>query len=352
MYNPYIRAKKHNKIKTANKTTTNLSIFFDMDDFYNLKLNINKELSSQRLDKALSSNLENYSRTQIKTLILSGNVFKNDIQIKDPSYITKENDKFSINIFIKKDTKHHSEEIDLNIVYEDEDLIIINKPPNLVMHPAPGNESGTLVNALIHYTNNNLSNVNDNSRPGIIHRLDKDTSGILVVAKNNEAHVNLSNQFKNHSISRRYKAIVWGVPDNQKIEGYIERNKKNRKKMSLNNKGFGKFSKTNIKLEKSFGIASMVDCLLHTGRTHQIRLHLTSKNSPIVGDKIYGKSKINQFSKDKKTFNRFMILKNFERQALHAYHLGFNHPKTNKWMEFDVDLPEDFKNLINLIVRY
>ena len=166
------------------------------------------------------------------------------------------------------------------------------------MHPAPGNESGTLVNALMHYTNNQLSNLDDNSRPGIVHRLDKDTSGILVVAKNNNVHINLAEQFKEHTISRRYKAIVWGTPYNQSIEGYIERNKKNRKKMSLNNKGFGKYSKTDIKLEKTFGIASLVDCHLHTGRTHQIRLHLTSKNSPIIGDKIYGKSKINQFGRD------------------------------------------------------
>ncbi len=323
-----------------------------MSDFYNLKLNINKELSLQRLDKAISSSLGNYSRTQIKTLILSGNVIKGDTQIKDPSYITKENENFTINIFIKKEIKHQPEDINLNIVYEDEDLLVINKPPNLVMHPAPGNESGTLVNALMHYTKNNLSTLNDNSRPGIVHRLDKDTSGILVIAKKNEIHMKLSDQFKDHSITRKYKAIVWGTPDSQQIEGYIERNKKNRKKMSLNTKGFGKYSKTNIKLEKSFGIASVVDCVLHTGRTHQIRLHLTSKNSPIVGDKIYGKSKINQYGKDKKTFNKFMILKNFERQALHAYHLGFEHPSSKKRMNFDVDLPEDFNNLIELLVKY
>ena len=323
-----------------------------MNEFYNLKLTINKQLSSQRLDKVLVSKLEGYSRTQIKTLILNGNVYLDDKKIKDPSYITKENENYFINIILKQETKHSAENIDLNIIFEDEDLIVINKPPNLVMHPAPGNESGTLVNALMHYTNNQLSNLDDNSRPGIVHRLDKDTSGILVVAKNNNVHINLAEQFKEHTISRRYKAIVWGTPDNQSIEGYIERNRKNRKKMSLNNKGFGKYSKTDIKLEKTFGIASLVDCHLHTGRTHQIRLHLTSKNSPIIGDKIYGKSKINQFGKDKNTFNKFMILKNFERQALHAYHLGFDHPTSKKRMDFDIEIPEDFKNLIELLLKY
>ena len=300
----------------------------------------------------LVSKLEGYSRTQIKTLILNGNVSLDEKEIRDPSYITKENENYFINIILKQETKHSAENIGLNIIFEDEDLIVINKPPNLVMHPAPGNESGTLVNALMHYTNNQLSNLDDNSRPGIVHRLDKDTSGILVVAKNNNVHINLAEQFKEHTISRRYKAIVWGTPDNQSIEGYIERNRKNRKKMSLNNKGFGKYSKTDIKLEKTFGIASLVDCHLHTGRTHQIRLHLTSKNSPIIGDKIYGKSKINQFGKDKNTFNKFMILKNFERQALHAYHLGFDHPTSKKRMDFDIEIPEDFKNLIELLLKY
>ena len=323
-----------------------------MNEFYNLKLTINKQLSSQRLDKVLVSKLEGYSRTQIKTLILNGNVCLDKKEIKDPSYITKENENYFINIILKQETKHSAENIDLNIIFEDEDLIVINKPPNLVMHPAPGNESGTLVNALMHYTNNQLSNLDDNVRPGIVHRLDKDTSGILVVAKNNNVHINLAKQFKEHTISRRYKAIVWGTPDTQSIEGYIERNRKNRKKMSLNNKGFGKYSKTDIKLEKTFGIASLVDCHLHTGRTHQIRLHLTSKNSPIIGDKIYGKSKINQFGKDKNTFNKFMILKNFERQALHAYHLGFDHPTSKKRMDFDIEIPEDFKNLIELLLKY
>ena len=164
--------------------------------------------------------------------------------------------------------------------------------------------------------------------------------------------MNLSKQFKEHTISRKYKAIVWGVPKDQTIEGYIERHKINRKKMSLNQNKKGKFSKTKIKLIQSFKIASLIECKLETGRTHQIRVHMTSINSSIVGDKIYGKNKINQFAKDPKTYNKFLILQNFERQALHAYHLGFIHPKTGKYIEFNEDLPNDINNLLKLIAKY
>jgi len=223
----------------------------------------------------------------------------------------------------------------------------------MVTHPAPGNESGTLVNALLNrYTKNNLSEINGESRPGIVHRLDKDTSGIMVVAKNNNSHIKLSEQFKNHTISRKYEAIVWGLPTNQVIEGFIERNKINRKKMSFNSKNKGKYSKTKIVLKKNFQIASLVECTLFTGRTHQIRLHLTSINSPLVADKLYGKSKVNQYGKNKDNFNKFMILNNFERQALHASHLGFIHPRSNKKLTFNSKLPEDISDLLNLLVKY
>ena len=162
----------------------------------------------------------------------------------------------------------------------------------------------------------------------------------------------LSNQFKNHSISRKYKAIVWGTPQNQKISGYIERNKINRKKMSLNQNKKGKFSETVIKLKKSFDICSIVECLLKTGRTHQVRLHMASINSSIIGDKLYGKNKMNKFEKNKESFNKFLILRNFNRQALHAYHIGFIHPVSNKYVEFESDIPEDMKQLLDLLLKY
>ena len=248
--------------------------------------------------------------------------------------------------------KYEPEELNLEIIYEDEDLLVINKKAGMVTHPAPGNENGTLVNALLYYTKNKLSKINNNSRPGIVHRLDKDTSGLMVVAKNDYTHLSLSEQFKLHTITRKYQALVWGIPNNQLIEGYIERHKINIKKMNLNKKGKGKYSKTEIILKKNYQIASLIECILFTGRTHQIRLHLTSINSPLVGDKTYGKNKVNQFGKNKDTFNKFMILKNFQRQALHAVHLSFIHPKHGKKMKFNSKLPEDITNLLDLLVKY
>ncbi len=323
-----------------------------MNEFYKLKIIINKEQSSERLDKILTKKLDKFSRSQVKILIKNGNVKKNSEIINDPSYIVKGSEIFEVEIFDKKINNYKPEKIKLDVVYEDKDCIVINKSPGIVTHPAPGNETGTLVQALIYHTNNKLSQNNDSSRPGIIHRLDKDTSGLLVVAKNDFFHNSVSEQFKSHTIERKYKALVWGIPKNQIIEGYIERNKINRKKMSLNKKGNGKFSKTEVKLIKNYGNSSLVECKLHTGRTHQVRLHLTSVNSPLVGDKLYGKSKTGTFGKKKETFNKFLILKNFERQALHAYYLSFYHPNLKKTLKFTTDLPEDISNLINLLVKY
>ena len=267
---------------------------------------------------------------QIKNFIKKGNVKLNEHPILDPSYLVREYDKFEISIIYSDEIKYEAEDIKLDILYEDDDLLVINKQSGLVTHPAPGNETGTLVQALLYHSKNNLSDINGNNRPGIVHRLDKYTSGVMVVAKNNFTHVSLADQFKLHSITRKYQAIVWGVPPNQTIDGYIERNKINRKKMSLNQKGEGKYSKTNIILKQSYKNSSLVECTLHTGRTHQIRLHLTSINAPVVGDEIYGKNKISKFGLEKDTFNKFLLLRNFSRQALHATHLGFYHPTHKK----------------------
>ena len=211
---------------------------------------------------------------------------------------------------IPKQEKFIAEDIPLDIIFEDDDIIIINKVAGMVTHPAPGNQNGTLVHALLNHTSDKLSSINKNNRPGIVHRLDKDTSGLIIIAKDN------------------------------------------RKKMTLNQNKRGKFSQTTITLKKNFGICSIVECLLKTGRTHQVRLHMTSINNPIVGDKLYGKNKINKFGKNKETFNKFHILKNFKRQALHAYHIGFTLPFTKKYLEFESEFPQDLKNLLDLLVKY
>ena len=351
-YKPYNKNTKQININTAKNVTRNLRKKLLMNETYTHKVIINKELSSVRLDKILTRKLEKLSRMQIKTLIKSGNVKLNKTQILDPSYLVRENDSFEISIIRPEEIKYAGENIKLKIVYEDDDLLVIDKQAGIVTHPAPGNETGTLVQALIYHSKNKLSDINGNNRPGIVHRLDKDTSGVMVIAKNNFIHLKLAEQFKVHSITRKYQAIVWGVPKNQSIEGFIDRHKINRKKMSLNTKSKGKFSKTEIKLIKSYQNASLVECTLHTGRTHQIRLHLTSVNNPIVGDKLYGKSKISKYGLDSETFNKFLILKNFSRQALHATHLGFFHPKIKKYIEFNSNLPSDMENLIDLLLKY
>ena len=351
-YNPYKRKAKQININIAKKITVNFKKLLDMNETYTHKININKELSSVRLDKVLTKKLERYSRMQIKMLIKNGNVKLNSHLILDPSYLVRENDKFEVKIIQTNETKYKGEDIELNIIYEDKDLLVINKQAGIVTHPAPGNETGTLVQALLNHAENNLSDINGNKRPGIVHRLDKNTSGVMVIAKNNHTHINLADQFKIHTITRKYQAITWGVPVNQTIEGYIERHKFNRKKMSFNKEEKGKFSKTKIKLIKSFQNASLIECTLDTGRTHQIRVHLTTINTPIVGDEIYGKNRISKYGLDKKNFNKFLILKNFRRQALHATHLGFFHPTLEKNMEFKAKLPEDMENLLDLLLKH
>ena len=323
-----------------------------MEKFYTHKVRINKAQNHRRLDQALTKLLNKFSRSQVKILLQNNNIEIAGEIISDASYKVKEGEEYKINIPNIQETSYQPEHISINIEHEDEDIIVVNKNAGMVVHPAPGNQTGTLVNALIKHTNNKLSSINENNRPGIVHRLDKDTSGLIVIAKNNFSHLELSKQFKCHSITRKYNAIVWGTPKNQEIEGYIKRHKINRKKMSLNKKNNGKFSKTIIFLKKNFSICSVIECLLKTGRTHQVRLHMTSINSPIVGDKLYGKNKINKFGKNKENFNKFILLKNFQRQALHASFLGFVHPRSKKYIEFKSEIPQDMKKLLDLLVKY
>ena len=323
-----------------------------MQEFNTQTVIIDKSQKNKRLDKALTHLLSKYSRSHIKILLLNENVKISKKIITNASYRVKEGEKFTIAIPKTVPSKYEPQNIPLNIIHEDDDLIVLNKQAGMVVHPAPGNQDNTLVNALLHYTNNNLSSLQSNNRPGIVHRLDKDTSGLIVVAKNNFSHINLAQQFKEHTIKREYHAIVWGIPQNQTINGYIERNKINRKKMSFNHTNKGKYSETLIKLKKSYQICSLVKCTLNTGRTHQVRVHMSSLDSPLIGDKLYGKNKTNKYGKDKKNFNKFLLLKNFYRQALHASTIGFNHPSTKKYLEFKSELPGDMFKLLEFVVKY
>ena len=308
-----------------------------------------------RLDKFLTENLKNLSRSQIKKIIVSKNIKINKKQIITSSEKIKENDLIEVNMPEIKTNYIKPKKINLDIIYEDEDIIVINKNSGLIVHPGAGNKDETLVNGLLYLYKNNLSNLNGEFRPGIVHRIDKDTSGIIVVAKNNHAHALLSEQFSKHTISRKYVALVWGVirPLNGKISTLISRSKKNRQLMSVSDR-LGKKAVTNYRTIKTFSSKeipkiSLVECILETGRTHQIRVHLEYKGNPLVGDKKYGKKKT-KFKKINKKFNE--MLSSFSRQALHAKSLGFIHPTKKKFLSFDSKLPNDFKKMLDFLDNF
>jgi 23S rRNA pseudouridine1911/1915/1917 synthase len=237
----------------------------------------------------------------------------------------------------------------LDIIFEDDDIIIVNKPAGLVVHPGAGNPENTLVNALVNYCKESLSTIGGELRPGIVHRLDKDTSGILVVAKNDIAHINLSKQFSDHTINRKYEALVWGALRPQKgiIKSYITRSNRNRQLMEISQTK-GKSAVTNYKTLEIFQnnkvpTLSLIECKLDSGRTHQIRVHMTYKGNPIVGDKLY-KKKNKKFKKIDVELNS--IIKNIDRQFLHAKFLGFVHPLSNKEVHFEIPLPKNLSKLV------
>jgi 23S rRNA pseudouridine1911/1915/1917 synthase len=287
-----------------------------------------------RIDVWLVSKLENLTRSYVQKLIANDMVTVNNNIVKT-NYKIKAGDKVIVDIPKPNEPDIIAENIDLEIIYEDDDIIIVNKPKGMVVHPATGNYSGTLVNALIAHCGNNLSNVGGMIRPGIVHRIDKDTSGILVVAKTNEAHEKLSKDLKLRKIKRVYAAIVQGViaEETGKIDAPIGRHQINRKKMSINTQ-VGKKAVTHFRVMERFKNATYLEVLLETGRTHQIRVHMAYIGHPVIGDNKYGGKK---------------QLYNIEGQALHAKTLGFYHPTTGKYMEFTAQLPDYFVDLLNIL---
>ena len=290
-----------------------------------------------------------FSRTKIKDLILSGNILVDGITNKNPSYKINPQNMIIINLPIIFDHILKPEDIPIDIIFEDEHFLVVNKEPNIVVHPSPGHNSGTLVNAILHHCKGRLPGIGGIKRPGIVHRLDKDTSGLMLVAKTEIAHIKLSDMFKNHSIERNYQLLVWNVPNSKGlIDKPIGRSKFNRKKMAINLNG--KRAITHWTLLQVFSnYVSLIGCKLETGRTHQIRVHMNSIGHSLIGDKVYGS--IPKANKKQNILEKDIIskCKNFSRQALHSKTLSFQHPISNEKLHFDIDLPDDMKTLINYI---
>jgi len=302
-----------------------------------------------RIDKFLHSQINELSRTRLQALIREGQVKINNITINNSSKKVKEEDEIKVNFPPSKETQITPNKIPLDVLYNDDDIIIINKSPGVVVHPGAGNYNNTIVNGLLFKYKNNLSSIGGKLRPGIVHRIDKDTSGVIVIAKNDNAHINLSKQFSDHSIKRVYEALIWGSlkPLNGKINERISRSIKNRQLMTVR-KEKGKIAITNYKTLKVFQNLnlpkiSLIECQLETGRTHQIRVHMNFKGNPILGDKSYGKAR-RKFKKIDQILEK--KINNFNRQALHAKSLGFIHPTTKEGIFFQAKRPKDFDSLI------
>ena len=308
------------------------------------------EEAGRRLDSHLAHRLPDLSRTRIKALILARLVRSGSETLPEPSERVKPGQGFAIFVPESVDAKPVGQAIPLAILYEDEDIIVIDKPAGLVVHPAAGNPDRTLVNALIAHCGESLSGIGGVKRPGIVHRLDKDTSGLMVAAKSDVAHAGLSAQFADRRMARAYTAVVWGVPSPRAgaIEGNIGRSPTNRKKMAVVHRG-GKQARTRYRVlrilgRRSAAVASVLECRLETGRTHQIRVHLTERGHPLVGDRLYGRARRARWGRlDSEARRR---VEAFGRQALDAHLLGFTHPRTGEALEFKKTLTADIVGLI------
>lgn len=298
-----------------------------------------------RLDRALAVALPTLSRERLKALISSGQVSGGNGQLaRDPAQ--KVNGGAAFHIIVPDPAPAHNEaqDIPLVVAYEDEHLIVIDKPAGLVVHPAAGNYDGTLVNALLHHCRGSLSGIGGVERPGIVHRIDKDTSGLMVAAKTDPAHVGLAALFARHDIDRRYRAIVngWPNPATGSVDAPLARSSTNRKKIAIVSDGRGKRAVTHYRTIQRLAGAALVECALETGRTHQVRVHMASLGHALIGDPVYGRTK----SEHREALNRL----SFERQALHAAELGFIHPITSKALHFSSEIPPDMQRLFSELV--
>ncbi len=290
----------------------------------------------ERLDVFLTESIDDMTRSRIQKLISDNNITVNGLYVKANCKL-KPGDIVEVTVPAPKETELAAEEIPLDIVYEDESMLVVNKPQGMVVHPAAGNLSGTLVNALMAHCGDNLSGINGEIRPGILHRIDKDTSGLLLVAKNDKAHLGLSEQIKEHSLTREYLCIVHGniKDDSGTIDAPIGRDPKDRKKMTITDKN-SRNAVTHFFVLERFQKYTFIKCRLETGRTHQIRVHMSKNGHPIVGDGVYGRKK-----------EEFKL----NGQLLHARKVGFVHPETGEYMEFERDVPEYFEQVLATLRR-
>ena len=313
-----------------------------------LDLSLGPDAIGQRLDKAMADRLDDLSRARVQQLITAGQVVSDGGQLLiNPSMKLQSSLSLTITIPPADDPIPQPEDIPLNVVYEDADLLVLDKPAGMVVHPAAGHATGTLVNALLHHCGDSLSGIGGVRRPGIVHRLDKETSGLMVVAKHDQAHHGLADQFADRSLSRRYQALVWGHPNpsSGSVDAAIGRHPQQRKKMTVMEQG-GKPACTHYQTLESFKrIASLVECRLETGRTHQIRVHMTSVGHPLLGDAIYGDTR---FARRQAGLLPAEIKARIpiDRQALHAFHIEFTHPLTKQRLEYTSMLPRDISLLI------
>ena len=300
-----------------------------------------------RLDKFLALKIQDHSRTRLSELIEGNFVLVNQKNVDGPAFKVKTGQHIDVTIPPLVEAYPTPQNIPLEVIYEDDDVIVLNKAAGMVVHPAPGHPEGTLVNALLSHCGTSLSGINGVKRPGIVHRLDKETSGLLVAAKNDKAHHSLAHQLATREMGRCYIALVWGMvlPKSGTIEGPIGRDPRHRQRMAI--REGGKFARTHYTALQFFGkVASLVECRLDTGRTHQIRVHLTAKGFPLIGDPLYGK----QPRSVPASLKAYLAEKwPMARQALHAKELSFVHPTTHEKLHFSTPLPEDMLNLIHVL---